>query len=282
MPLLKLSGTAFLLTVLLLTPGLAWNEEGHRTVALVAERRMSKETREWAESLLRHHPHGIKSLSDASCWPDQVRDQPEFHRGPWHYLNQPLWLDGEARLVDNPGQGLWALNAATRTVKDRQASARERAIALAWVIHLVGDLHQPMHAVTGFTETFPEGDRGGNRVVVRLGKTPTNLHGFWDSAGGLYWRGANRQRLGSIVAGITVEYPAGPAAEVRSPNVWASESYALARDLAYPGVVFGEPLSEDYIARSRACSMQRLALAGYRLGDYLERLRQTSGQVGNS
>lgn len=261
-----------LLACLLTLPALAWNDEGHRTVALVAERQLSPRARQWVTDVLRAHPHGAGNLSEAAGWPDRVRDMPEYHHQSWHYINIPLFLDPPERDVEVTGDILPALNRATRTLKDKHASANDKAIALAWLVHLVGDIHQPLHAANGYSSEFPEGDRGGGLLKVVLGQEPVKLHSFWDAAGGLYWRGANHGRLDAIVDDLLRAHPVDTRAEVRTPSKWADESHQLASDVVYAGVVAGQPLSPEYIAKAREVSQDRMALAGYRLASLIERL----------
>jgi hypothetical protein len=263
--------------LLVVAPAWAWNEEGHRTVALVAERRLSPEARRWVTSILSHHPHDVRDLAGASSWPDEVRhSHREFHHGSWHYINLPLFLDIPERPVQVNGKILWAINENTRILKSGDVSVQEKAIALAWLVHLLGDIHQPLHTVNGYSAQLPDGDRGGGLLEVRLGQALTNLHVFWDSAGGLFWRGANHHRLDFMVDGLMQAYPLRQAAAVRSPREWADESYQLAGQVAYVGVAADAQLSQDYIAHARDISQERMALAGYRLAAYIERLRLAS------
>lgn len=268
---------SFLGLCLLATPSWAWWAEGHQTVALMAEHRMPAKTRAYAASILRHHPDpGVRGLTAASVWPDQVRDQPEFHHGSWHYLNLPIWLDVAERPIVVQGDIERALNACTRVLKDPRASRRDKAIALSWTVHLIGDIHQPLHAATGYSSELPEGDRGGGLREVRLGQSPVKLHAFWDSAGGLFWAGANRERLGTIVDGLAQRYPVEESSlAVLSPRAWAEESHRLAGEVVYEGIGPGQPLSQAYIERARDVSQGRMALAGYRLAAYLERLQES-------
>jgi hypothetical protein len=263
------------------SPLMAWQESGHRAVALVAERHLSPVAQNYVASILRHHPERVGNLSDASCWPDQVRNRPEYHHGSWHFLNLPVFLDVPERPVEVTGDILWALNECTRILKDRQADPAARAIALAWLVHLVGDLHQPLHAANGYSSRFPDGDRGGGLVKVRMGEAPTSLHIFWDSGGGLFWNGANESRLDTIVDGWMAFYPADPnLLAARDPGVWAQESHRLAAEVSYAGVVANERLDQAYIARARKTSQQRLTLAGYRLASYIERLADGAVAIG--
>ena len=274
MPLIR----CFLLSLLLAASALAWNDEGHRTVALVAERQLSPQARRWVKSVLSAHPQGVRNLSDAAGWPDRVRDDPEFHHQEWHYVNFPLFVDTPERPIPLTGDVLPALNRVTRILKDRRALARDRAIALAWLVHLVGDVHQPLHAANGYWAAFPEGDRGGGHLMVGFGQELVKLHAFWDAAGGLYWKGANHNRLASIVEGLLVDYPVDARGQVRDPAKWAQESYDLARDAAYPGVQPEQALSPEYIAHARQVAQDRMTLAGYRLANIIERLAKADAR----
>lgn len=262
---------------LLAVPALAWNEEGHRAVALVAERQLSPAARRYVDAVLGEHPHdNSRTLSDSSCWPDKIRPWPEFHHGSWHYTNLPILLDGVQGPTQISGDAMPALNLCTRVLKDPRSSPSEKAVAMAWVVHLIGDIHQPLHAATGFSKRFPEGDRGATRFEVKMGQSRTNLHAFWDSAGGLFWKGANHARLDSIVDGLLKEFPEDEAVRVVSPKTWQDESHRLAVDVAYQGVQPDEALTPDYIERARQVSQARIALAGYRLAAYIERLSRAS------
>lgn len=263
------------LSLLLLTsPVMAWNEQGHRALALLAERRISASTKAWVEKILSHHPDpGARTIEDAAVWPDRLKSQPRYSHPTWHYANPAIFIDDVWRPTVDRGEALVALNKVTAQLKSPSSTAEQRAVALCWVLHLVGDIHQPLHAGNGYSKDFPDGDRGGNSFEVFLGAAPTNLHSFWDSAGGLFWKGANRQRLPSIVSDLISAEPPSAAAEVRDPKIWLAESHTLALK-AYKGVTFDEPLSADYVERARLTGKTRLALAGYRLGKYLERLRR--------
>lgn len=261
-----------LLSFLFAVSALAWNDEGHRTVALVAQRKLSPQACRWVTEVLRAHPEGALDLSSAAGWPDRVREDPEFHHQEWHYVNFPLFVDTPEHPVRLTGEVLPALNRMIRILKDRRAPARERAIALSWLVHLVGDVHQPLHAANGYWATFPRGDRGGGHLMVGFGQEMVKLHAFWDAAGGLYWKGVNHNRLDSIVDGLMIDYPIDARLQVRDAAIWAKESYGLAKDVVYPGVGPEQALSTEYIARSRQVAQDRMALAGYRLADLIERL----------
>ena len=199
----------FLLAAL---PAPAWNDTGHMTVAELAWRRLSAGERGAITVLLRQHPHHAllaanmpRSASDtnrwiflrAATWPDMVRPSRDpsrpkpasitaFHHGDWHYTNAPYVAPADVGAVHPPAHGegkiLAAIAANEALLKDKTKPAPDRAVALCWLLHLYGDLHQPLHCVAWFSPEFPHGDRGGNSVLIRPLSAPVVLHSFWDDA----------------------------------------------------------------------------------------------------
>ena len=173
----------------------AWGCKGHQTVALLAEKHLTPEARQWVMKLLSENPIDAKlnrycggavrdAMADAATWADDVRG--ERKNGPWHYIDIPR---GSKRSPLEPYCG--AEGCVTRAIseqlailRDPKADAAKRAEALRYIIHFVGDLHQPLHTVTN-------ADEGGNCLPVKyFRRSPhehnhsfsPNLHSLWDTA----------------------------------------------------------------------------------------------------
>lgn len=172
----------------------AWGCKGHQTVAVIAEKYLSPQAREFVDRLLRENPidpglrrscgsAGRDLLADGSTWPDDVRN--DLRNGSWHYIDIPR---GAPRGPLDPYCGASCL---TKTIQEQfallknpRADATLRADALRYLIHFIGDLHTPLHASTN-------NDMGGNCVPLRYFRrrphehnnafTP-NLHAVWDTA----------------------------------------------------------------------------------------------------
>jgi hypothetical protein len=216
----------------------------------------------------------------AAVWPDLARGQPEFHRSNWHYVNLPLTLQGravvscrEARAAypashrkvqaelarrlperaEKTAEAGWltpvgpdeirpALAWASRTLQDRSLPAAQRALALSWVLHLVGDAHQPLHAVALFDAgRFEFGDRGGNEILVK-GQGP--LHKVWDAllgdesdAASSYESVSAQVERWRVPAMRSLSLKARHELEV---DVWLDEDCALARSEVYTPAVLAE------------------------------------------
>lgn len=228
-----------------------------------------------------------------TAWADLIRKaDPGKHRDKWHYINWPFKPQGEpANVVPTPPRAENILSAFANTERLLQstASVDRKAAAFAWLLHLVGDVHQPLHTVQLFTREYPEGDRGGNEICVRAApdSTSVNLHMLWD---GSITSTNDIGPLTDIAAGLRNKFPASRLRELGSsdPKTWAQESYELAKVNAYVnGSLRGTPkgqvkdcseiaaakiLPAGYAAKVKDIAERRIVLAGYRLASLLARV----------
>jgi hypothetical protein len=199
-------------------PASAWNIPGHMLSGIIAYQvfqQASSKTIDNVKSVLEKHPWYANqwqaSLQDvpvadrelvlfmqAARWSDDIRISDRQHnRGAWHYINWPFKPDGQPASVQirepEPVNILTALAENESAVKNGNDPER-KAIALAWAFHLVGDIHQPLHTAQLFTADYPNGDRGGNEICVRVMQAgqPMDLHRFWD---GVITSSSNLTRL---------------------------------------------------------------------------------------
>ena len=174
-------------------------------------------------------------------------------------------------------------------LKNANASAGEKAIALCWIMHLTGDIHQPLHATGMFTTDYPAptGDQGGTKVMIRVKPNgdPITLHKFWDD---LILGSDNFQDVKNRSIEIRTEFPRDKLPELAQHvepsdlQKWAEESLDTAKTTVYrQGKVTGSPerskapaLPEDYISTTKPVAEHRMADAGYRLADVLVTLMQ--------
>jgi hypothetical protein len=164
---------------------------------------------------------------------------------------------------------------------DSRASAGERAVALGWIFHLVGDMHQPLHAVSQVSKRFPEGDHGGSLqfVIDPVAKEPVSLHWFWDDR---VSRDGEPELVVRRAEDLMGRFPRTqfkalrPFRSATEFSTWAQESYELARTLGYgPELRASDSArtapeqSKRYLDQSLQVAEQRLTLAGYRLTEVL-------------
>ena len=130
--------------------------------------------------------HDMVLFMQAARWADDIRtNDKQQHRALWHYINWPFKPDGQPPNVQIREPE--SINILTAMVKNHrivknESEVEQKAVALAWLFHLVGDIHQPLHTAQLFTVDYPKGDRGGNEICVRVTGTahPMDLHRFWD------------------------------------------------------------------------------------------------------
>lgn len=261
------------LLCLLAAPAHAWGPRGHRLVGHLAQARLDPAALAQVEILLRGvEAEEKRSLAGISTWADELRERdPGLGRrsARWHYVNI-----GESGCRFEPKRDcpegdcvIGAINAQAAILADRSRSDAERLQALRFVVHFVGDVHQPMHA--GFAR-----DRGGNTVQVNLRDGTrdgrgTNLHALWDS--GLFHglRESEPRHLAKLEE-RAVNVPANG-----DPAKWAEESCEIAlRDGVYPP---RPRVGQRYVDAWRPVAEERIVIAGHRLAELLNRTL-TKGQ----
>lgn len=231
----------------------------------------------------------------AARWPDDIRTKERAQdRGQWHYVNIPFKPDGQAAHIQVKPAGipnvLTAL-ALNREIAATNPDAMTKAIALTWLFHLVGDVHQPLHTSQLFSIDYPEGDQGGNRICIRTkpGNEPTDLHKFWDDVITRSERLTVLRKLATFLRNRE-EFAKPQLTELATTDFegWAKESFEAAIAVTYRGTLTGAPknhnkdcrgiaaapvLGLDYIATARRVADRRMNLAGYRLAELLARVR---------
>ncbi len=252
------------------TPAFAWGKTGHRVVAAIADTQLS--------GLARAHIREIigkaESLDEAANWPDEMRSDPAVFwqktSTPWHYVT----LNGITYDHAPPeGDALEALAGFTRTLRDPNASLADKQLALRFVVHLVGDLHQPLHVGKCC-------DRGGNDIKVSWFGRSTNLHAVWDSTL------VDEEQLSFTELAAKLQRHIDDRERIAwwdiNPRDWITES-AQYREQIYAGIPKpGTPdgkkakaapaipdLSYAYVYKFTPLMELRLKQAGVRLADYL-------------
>jgi hypothetical protein len=252
-PFITTFGLTFLLfNLLTFAPSFAWLDKGHRIVGLIAEANLTAEARKTIEEIL----PGNTTLADAAVWPDhEGRSIRDFN--PLHYVSIPDNASGYDQGRDCPERNciIEALKWFSTVIADKNAPITARRLALYYVAHLVGDMHQPLHA--GRAE-----DRGGVDIPVSYRGVTTNLHFFWDTNLVELETGTEEEIAKRLVANLTeeerIKWQGG------DPIQWTNESLTLVRSYAYNTGPAAE-LSDDYVEKARPIVRTRLAQAGLRL-----------------
>jgi hypothetical protein len=219
----------------------------------------------------------------AATWPDLIRDVPELHHSTWHHRDF-YWRQDRGLAIDlpdllvHPENLLERLHFFRKVLANPTVPARERAIGIAWALHLVGDIHQPFHCSARVTTTERKGDHGGQDFEVAFRSPPHpprerySLHAYWDDMLDRAVPRRSGERLGAYLQRAAVlvvsHHPRAQLEPELKPgqfDAWARES-VIAAQSAYPASLRrGQEPSADYRSMGAQVALGRLALAGYRL-----------------
>lgn len=266
----------------------AWNALGHKVVADIAWRQLDAQTRADIVRTLRRHPRFDDDFAkegdagddrwvfqQAAVWPDLARGQAEYDKPTWHYINHPQFIGLPREVSFNLGErrsgraSEWNVAQAIdycQSVVASNAPPSQKALAYSWLIHLVGDVHQPMHSTALVCDRFPKGDRGGNLIPVQS----DNLHVLWDNFLGRQHRLQDVQRE---VAELE-QCPELWRIEQGDASQWIAESHQLAEfayapeilaAVAAEGELIPIRLPKGYLKEAGAKARGRIVAAGVRL-----------------
>lgn len=235
-----------------------WGPDGHRIVADIALQRLSPAAANETRRLL-----GGQNINEIASWADDVR-RTMPNTAPWHYIDIEITDTSYVPSRDCKENAcvIWAVESRLAILADKAAPDSARASALKFVVHFVGDLHQPLHA-------GERGDKGGNDVKVTFNGKLTNLHSVWDS-GILLSFGqsdaeivhqlddeiARRKDIAALSGGTVIQ--------------WVMESHDIARDVVYRNLPNSLEITPQYVDAARPVIYERLLRGGIRLGALLE------------
>ena len=298
------SALALFFTAALVTAAFGWDDTGHELSAYIAWKSMSPEARARAAAILLKAPEdsdlsvpynafnsrskAIKELElfmFAATWPDVVRNRDfevrykKYHHSNWHYSD--IFWKGDGEIIkDFPepsGMAVPKLEDFERILRDPTATDADKAIALAWFLHVAADLHNPLHNASRVTDTEPKGDQGGNLFYLEPAKQDgswrLNLHSFWDS---IFTKTVPRvndacdadyiRPMGDMVTNLYPLSELSGELELSDYAAWNREGFAF-----LPETVYGSGLKRDtaappaYARQAFRVSERQIALAGYRI-----------------
>jgi len=280
---LRLLGLAAALSIG--TAAQAWNATGHMVIAAIARANLAPAARAEAERLLKVGADrtGADDFIMVGSWADDIRNERRETSG-WHFKDLYFRDDNKppANQADEPN-AVTKIREFTAILSDKTKPDAERAEALRFLIHFVGDIHQPLHATSRETEAHPKGDRGGNDFIILPPadsgeRGPKNLHSLWDGGAGLFPYVPRDQTRELASAEARVLMATLPRSNFRTvsesdPDKWALESFRDARATVYSLQEGTEP-TVDYLRKAQALVARRATLAGYRLADLLNKALQ--------
>jgi hypothetical protein len=230
----------------------AWGPNGHRIVGRIAMNHLTDEAAIAVSCLI-----GPEGLDQASTWPDEIRSDPDWKQSaPWHFISIDDGEILETTARDPAGDVLEAIERFATVLRDPQATRLAKQQALRFLVHFVGDIHQPLHVGR-------RADRGGNSVKVMWFKEETNLHSVWDS--GMI----DNEKLSFSEFAAFIDHPTLQELQTwqsAPPSEWVKESKAV-RDRVYQ--IGDGKLSYEYAYKNMPLVKQRLLQGGVRLAGLL-------------
>lgn len=303
---------AFLLILFFVLPfdrAFAWWDEGHMQIAYLAYQHLDQPVKDKVDLLLKLNKDyadwtcgapddqtaKVYAFVHAATWSDDIRTKSGYHDGKvadadaarnigyadlnrhayWHYKDILFSPDGTKLPPPDPVDAVSQLKIMIAALPTSSGASDDiRSYDLVWTLHLVGDLHQPLHAAQRHTAEIPTGDRGGNveQVTPATGET-LPLHFYWDRMFGGY-----SSVFGAIFdakesGGLASVVPDATAAQILDPNIWAQESFELAKKFAYAPPISTDKtavqLTRDYETNARNVARSQAALAAARLANLL-------------
>lgn len=250
-----MKGVLLILFVVITSDCVAWGATGHRATGHIAEQYLSSKTRKKLAAIM-----GQESLAIASNWMDDIRSDTAYrHATTWHYTTIPDGKKYEGVAANPDGKIVEMIEKFISDLKGRKLSKKKELEELKMLIHLVGDIHQPLHVGR-------PGDRGGNDVKLKWFRGESNLHRVWDS---------------EMIDGSQLSYTE-LAASLGKPDQLTVKKWqsASVRDWAHESMTYREQvyaigdgsLSYEYTYTHWAIVKQRVLQAGIRLAGVLNQI----------
>jgi hypothetical protein len=247
-----------------------FNAEGHHVIALVMQKDLAANSPATLAKVNQMLGAVDRDLLEAATFPDDIRNkQPQTK--PFHFIDIPFENDGPVNpdLPEAP-HVLSKMKEFSESLQANKGNAQSKADALSWLIHLFGDVHQPLHCIDHMSPLHPEGDRGGNLFKIKSAKR--NLHSLWDSSVNVT-QSLDEDEIADEIIQAHPRSSLQQALSVTDPEKWARASFKLAKTHVYT-------LDEDpenppqpsmaYKKNMEKIGQKQAALAGYRLAERLQ------------
>jgi hypothetical protein len=288
----------------------AWNAAGHRAITFLTYSQLTPKARARVDAIIRAHPDyaelyakGVatdpvdvarNAFTAASVWSDVIKGDARFsdtlpaapgtrvlsgfpdmlRHSNWHYINTPFQKEFDREPID-PVNALTEIKRLLKVLRKDGPVTPEEAFALPWIIHIISDVHQPLHTVSKFSRTADgraEQDKGGNACFLAQDR---NLHSLWDGILGTNMEDGAVARLAASLQ----DHQGEPKKLDLKPETWLREGAELSLSFVYafPGNCGSKDnpltLPAGYREKAHQIALQRGAMAAYRLAAVLnERL----------
>lgn len=269
-----MKSVCLLVALLLVKTAIAWNLVGHRVIGRIAYDNLTPQAKRYYNYL--NHRLDVfyrpRSLANAASWMDELRFRDIETYTAWHYIDIPFSNDNTSLPSIERVNAVWALTQAVNILKSPKSNDFEKGFSLRVLLHVTGDVHQPLHAVTRISQSLPKGDKGGNLFHLGKNEIADNLHAYWDRGAGLFSAKNKRytnRAIKQLARTLEKDYPKASFVLGNSDfRRWAAQSHRLAKTNAYQ-TEEGKKPTKHYRQTVGEKTKQQVALAGYRLAQLL-------------
>lgn len=282
----------------------SWWDPGHLVTAMIAYHHLNptakKKVDELTQMMKRDYPY-VNHFAATSTWPDDVKAEGVRSYNTWHYTNIP-YNPKRVSIPDPPEINIvWAIEQAESVLRSKTTKDIDKARHLSFLVHFAGDIHQPLHSTTMYSNSLPGGNAGGNGFPISSFGKWRNLHQVWDDGCGylsdyndinpygkekLALEDGEIERLQKLAVEIMEAHPEASISGIENldRDFWILESHKLAIAYGYKGVQSiddkgwkkyikpNDPPSEYYLEQGQKIVQQRLAMGGYRLARLLNEI----------
>ncbi|CAM2757353.1 3'-nucleotidase/nuclease [Legionella steigerwaltii] len=254
----------------------AWNAAGHRIVAQIAYDNLSPKAKEMCHKYLRSRTDNTlnSSFVSASTWMDDIRWREVYWYDVMHYIDIPFSSDGTPVPPVESTNAIKTIKQAASVLSSKKTTPSDKKLALRMLIHITGDIHQPLHATTRVSAQHPKGDLGGNLFLLGVNPVGKNLHQYWDNGAGFFLGTYDEARVKNTAHQLEEKLPCTFIDKQTRPAKWAKMSYKLALKNVYQ-MNPNETPSTKYQENAQQLAQKQVTYAGCRLAALLNKIAQT-------
>ncbi len=242
---------------------------GHELVAQIAYDNLSENAKKMCQTLLRANNKSVdRVFVKSAIWLDLIKLKDVHWFDALHYIDIPYTVDATSLPPIQDANALWGIKQATNVLLSSKATLKDKNLSLKILIHLVGDIHQPLHTVNRVSKRLPQGDLGGN--LYALAKTPIgqNLHQYWDNGAGVLLGQTKLFQIRNKASQLEQKWSCTIAKKQINPQKWVNEAHRLAVTQVYVTPAYRTP-GKRYQLSAQSISQKQILLAGCRLANLL-------------
>ncbi len=248
----------------------AWNTVGHQLIAKIAYDNLTPQAKLLCiKALHSDNKHLESDMISVSGWLDYIRISGRHEFDHLHYIDIPYPEPNHFKMKDLKGpNALSAIKNAIKLLSPKNRSNAQKNLNLRILIHVVGDVHQPLHTTTRLSRKYPNGDYGANLFKLTNNSISNNLHGYWDKGAGLFLPPVDVIKTGEA---LEKKYSCEQANLQKKPEEWIANAHQLAITYAYTLDPNSKP-SKEYQEKAKRVIERQIVMAGCRLANLLNNI----------